>query len=172
MRPFKIYSLSNFEICNTTLAGVAEWIERLPVNWKVTGLIPGQGTCPGCRPGPQMGVCKRQPIHVSLTHPCFSPSLSPSLPLSLKTNKNKMLFKMVIDSLYPQRFSCSLKEQEPALNEWYLRRFFSDHGLRHMALVTLKLNFNEMFLIRGTIFDYFTIFSSDTSNLMSHFLFV
>ena len=30
---------------------------------------------------------KKQPIDVSLQHQCFSPSLSPSLPLSLKINK-------------------------------------------------------------------------------------
>ena len=35
------------------LAGVAQWIERGPVNQKVTGSIPTQGTCLGCRPGPQ-----------------------------------------------------------------------------------------------------------------------
>ena len=33
------------------------------------------------------GACERQPIHVSLSHWCFSPSLSPSLVLSLKINK-------------------------------------------------------------------------------------
>ena len=35
------------------LAGVAQWIERRPVNQKVVGLISSQGTCLGCRPGPQ-----------------------------------------------------------------------------------------------------------------------
>ena len=41
--------------------------ERGPVNQRVTGLIPSQGTCLGCEPGPQLGVCKRQPhIDVSL----------------------------------------------------------------------------------------------------------
>ena len=35
------------------LAGVAQWIERRPVNHRVTGSIPSQGTCLGCRPGPQ-----------------------------------------------------------------------------------------------------------------------
>ena len=64
------------------LAGVAQWIECQPVNQKVTGLIPGQGTCLGCGPGPPQGVHERQPI-VSLTHRCFSPSL----PLFLKINK-------------------------------------------------------------------------------------
>ena len=66
------------------LAGVAQWTEQLPVNRKVPGSIPSQGTCPGCRPGPQLGACERQPVDVSLAHRCFSPLLSPSLPLSLK----------------------------------------------------------------------------------------
>ena len=49
------------------LAGVAPWVEHQPANQKVTGLIPGQGTCLGCRPGPQLGVCERSPsLHLSL----------------------------------------------------------------------------------------------------------
>ena len=39
----------------SALAGVAQWIERWPANRKVTGLIPGQGTCLGCGPDPQVG---------------------------------------------------------------------------------------------------------------------
>ena len=35
------------------LAGVAQWIECWPVNQRVTGLSPSQGTHPGGRPGPQ-----------------------------------------------------------------------------------------------------------------------
>ena len=35
------------------LAGVAQWIEHWPVNQRVAGLIPSQGMCLGCRPGPQ-----------------------------------------------------------------------------------------------------------------------
>ena len=35
------------------LAGVAQWIECQPVNQRVTGWIPTQGTCLGCRPDPQ-----------------------------------------------------------------------------------------------------------------------
>ena len=34
------------------LADVAQWIEHWPVNQRVTGLIPSQGTCLGCGPGP------------------------------------------------------------------------------------------------------------------------
>ena len=50
-----------------TLAGVAQWIEHRPAKQKVAGLIPSQGTCLGCRPGPQYRAHERQPhIDVSL----------------------------------------------------------------------------------------------------------
>ena len=39
--------------CQTALAGVAHWIACRPANQGVTSLIPSQGTCLGCRPGPQ-----------------------------------------------------------------------------------------------------------------------
>ena len=67
------------------MSDVAQWIEHWTENQKVTGSIPDQGTYLVFRPGPQLGVCERQPTDVSLT--CFSPSLSPSLPLSLKISK-------------------------------------------------------------------------------------
>ena len=67
------------------LASVAQWIEYRPVNRKVASSIPGQGACLGCRSGPQLGMHERQLINVSLQ--CFSPFLSPSIPLSLKINK-------------------------------------------------------------------------------------
>ena len=35
------------------LAGVAQGIRCQPVNQRVTGSVPGQGTCLGCGPGPQ-----------------------------------------------------------------------------------------------------------------------
>ena len=48
-------------------AGVAQWTERRPVHQRVTGLIPSQGTCLGCGPGPQRGAHEKQPrIDVSL----------------------------------------------------------------------------------------------------------
>ena len=60
------------------------WLSGLsasqPANRKVAGSIPSQGTCLGCWPGSQLGVCEMQPIDVSLAHQYFSPSL----PLSLK----------------------------------------------------------------------------------------
>ena len=66
------------------LAGVAQWAEHHPINRKVASLIPSQGTCLDCRPGPWLGACKRQLVDISLTHRCFSSSLSPSLPFFLK----------------------------------------------------------------------------------------
>ena len=59
------------------LAGVAQWIECQSANQRVAGLIPSQGTCLGCGPGPRLGVCESQ-THIDV---------SPSLPLSLKVNK-------------------------------------------------------------------------------------
>ena len=37
-----------------------------PANREVTSSIPGQGTCLGCRPGPWLGACEKQPMDVSL----------------------------------------------------------------------------------------------------------
>ena len=60
----------------TALAGVAQWIEHPPVNQGVACLIPSQGTCLGCRPGPHMGTCEKQPVDTNL--PLFLPPF-PSL---------------------------------------------------------------------------------------------
>ena len=38
---------------SAALAGVAQWIEHQTSNQGVVGLNPSQGTCLGCRPGPQ-----------------------------------------------------------------------------------------------------------------------
>ena len=70
---------------------MAQTVGCHPTKRKVTGSIPGQGTCLGCGFSPWVRACERQSIDVSLSHPCFFPSLSPSLPLSLKINK--ILFK-------------------------------------------------------------------------------
>ena len=60
-------------LCKTeaALAGVAQWTEHWPANPKVagSGSVPGQGTCLGCGPGPQLGACERQPIDVSFYLP-------------------------------------------------------------------------------------------------------
>ena len=43
----------------SSLAGVTLQIKHQPVNPKITGSIPSQGTRLGCEPGPQYGACKR-----------------------------------------------------------------------------------------------------------------
>ena len=50
---YLVFCLLLLEGLSHALAGVAQWIERWPANQRVTGLIPSQGTCLGCRPGPQ-----------------------------------------------------------------------------------------------------------------------
>ena len=67
------FSLKNL---GKALAGTAQWIERWPGNQRIVGLIPSQGTCLGCRPGPQWGARERQP-HIDVLLPFFlSPFLS------------------------------------------------------------------------------------------------
>ena len=69
------------------LTDVAQWFGHCTPNQKVAGSIPSQGTCLEYGPGPQLGPCKRQPMDVSLTYQCFSPSPPPSIPLSLTVCK-------------------------------------------------------------------------------------
>ena len=54
---------------DTALVRVAQWIEHWPTNQRVTGLIPSQGTCLCCGPGPvpSLGMLEAT-IDVSLTH--------------------------------------------------------------------------------------------------------
>ena len=80
---------------------MAQWIEHQPMNRKVTGLIPNQCTCLGLRPGPWWGACGRQPTDVSLACCCFSPSLSPSSPLS--QSKINKIFKKKKESKWGER---------------------------------------------------------------------
>ena len=48
-----------------------------PVNQRVSGSIPSQDTCLGCRPGPQWRAHERQP-HIDASLPLFLPPF-PSL---------------------------------------------------------------------------------------------
>ena len=48
-----LYSMLNIKKLLKALAGVAQWIEGQPAKQRVANLIPGQGTCLGCGPGPQ-----------------------------------------------------------------------------------------------------------------------
>ena len=52
---FDVYA-TNVTMHVQALAGVAQWIELWPVNQRVTGLIPSQGTSLGCGPGSRLGV--------------------------------------------------------------------------------------------------------------------
>ena len=70
-----------------------------PTRWKVTSLIPTQGTCPGCRFSPRSGHMGEATDWYFLSHWCSSPSFSPSLPLSLKINL-KFFFKGFIHYLF------------------------------------------------------------------------
>ena len=72
------------------LAGVAQWVGHWPASQKVASSIPSQRTCLGCRPGPQLGVCERRLIDVSLTHQCFSHT---SMFLFLSFSLSKKIFK-------------------------------------------------------------------------------
>ena len=44
--------IAYFKDFNRALAGVAQWTEHRPVNQRVAGSIPTQGTCLGSGPGP------------------------------------------------------------------------------------------------------------------------
>ena len=73
------------DIC-VALAGVAlDWVLTCEPNGLCS--FPSQGTCLGCVQGPQWRACERQP-HIDV----FSPSLSPSFPLSLKISKWNLFF--------------------------------------------------------------------------------
>ena len=63
----------SFKNSEMALAGVAQWIECQPVNQRVAGSIPTQGTCLGCRPGLQYGVHERQ-SHIDVSLPFSFPS--------------------------------------------------------------------------------------------------
>ena len=64
---------------NLVLAGVAQWIECLPVNRKVAGSIPRQGTGLGCGPGSKLGEYQKQSMsskfvsHIDVSLPFFLP---------------------------------------------------------------------------------------------------
>ena len=71
---------ASFINTSLALAGVAQWIGHQPVNQRIAGSIPSQGTCLGCRP--QVPGPRSQGMWEATTHWCFSSSL----PLSLKIN--------------------------------------------------------------------------------------
>ena len=79
------------------LPGMAHWIECKPVNPKVLGSIPCQGTCLGCGPGPRLGARGSQLRFLS--HIDVPLPVSLSLPHSLKINKYNLKKKSPTSSL-------------------------------------------------------------------------
>ena len=63
------------------LTGVAQWVEHQPVNQRITGSIPSLGHMPGLQVRSPVGGAQEATTH------CFSPCISPSLPLFLRVNK-------------------------------------------------------------------------------------
>ena len=55
--------LSKVRVFFLALSGVAQWTELRPVNQRVTGSIPSQGTCLGCGPGPPVGYVREATTH-------------------------------------------------------------------------------------------------------------
>ena len=64
------YSVICIKKSQCALAGVAQRTERRPANQRFVGSISSQGTCLGCRPGPQWGAWERQP-HSGVSFPLF-----------------------------------------------------------------------------------------------------
>ena len=77
---------------DTALNGVAQLVGHSSTKQKVAIFIPSQGTCLGCRFDPWSGYLREA------TDQCFSPSLSPSLPLSLKINNYFLKRKILNDN--------------------------------------------------------------------------
>ena len=76
-----IWMMIFYKNISLALTSVAQLVGPHPANWKVAGLIPSQGTCLGCRPGPQLGHVQK------VGDRCFSITLLfLSLLLSLKIN--------------------------------------------------------------------------------------
>ena len=100
---------------NVALAGVAQLIEHQPANQMVPGVqvpFPAKAHAWAVGRVPSWGR-GRGNQSVSLTHPCFFPSLSPFLPLSLKINKNLKKNRSVIfifTAHYNSRLSTKTQE--------------------------------------------------------------
>ena len=54
-RSLQFLTLLHFNMLFYGSSGVAQWIECQPVNQRVAGSIPSQGTCLNCGPGPLVG---------------------------------------------------------------------------------------------------------------------
>ena len=75
------------------------------MNQRVTGSIPGQGTCLGCGPGPHLGAHERQP-HINVPLP-----LSSSLSLFLKINKLNLFEKTTTKEIYLKNIAAKIQKE-------------------------------------------------------------
>ena len=89
------YTKRNDKNVYLDVAGVAQWIECWPVNQRVAGSIPSQGTCHGCGPGPQRRARERQP------HTDVFVSSFPSKNKTFLKKKNVYLILLSISSFLP-----------------------------------------------------------------------
>ena len=89
---FVLFKLCINEIMCWALAGVAQRTDCRPVNLRVVGSIPSQGTCLGCGLGPSGG-------HLTVNHTLIFLSLSFSFLSLLYKNKELKSFlkKSVLD---------------------------------------------------------------------------
>ena len=71
---------------------------------KFVGSIPSRGTGLGCGFSPQWGCIREATDQCSLSDRCLPPSLSPSLPLSLKLYKHIFNFFFIVKRVHKQHF--------------------------------------------------------------------
>ena len=85
--------LSRFWHSLRVLEGVAQWIKCQPVDPQGHHFGSWSEHIPGLWARSPVGSVERQPVNVSLTYRCFSPSLSSSFPLS--KNRYNLFLKKV-----------------------------------------------------------------------------
>ena len=98
-------------------------------------------SCQGSKFGPQSGVCERQPINVSLP-------FSPSLPLSLKINKQNLKINNQIKSSPPAMLSSyllSLRPHPGSLNQ-KLGMGLSNLCFEKPSMILMQTKVEELFL--------------------------
>lgn len=64
---FPFVQLTGSGISISALAGATQRAERWPENQRVSGSVPGRGTCLGCRPGPQQRGHREGQLHIDVS---------------------------------------------------------------------------------------------------------
>ena len=93
-------------MCVCVLARLLSWLECHPINQKVAGLIPGQGTYLGCAFSAMSG-CMWEAVNRCFSHIdvslSLSLSLSPHLPLSPTIFLSKINKKHILEWRFKKR---------------------------------------------------------------------